>query len=110
VTSKAATIALLLSTSMLSTFCDPNTAANHKASRTAQENVGVSHVPQAGAEQSLICTPVLELRQVNDFLRHHGIPIALSSTVGVPAAAPGRSGQGGIAVCYISGLPQGARE
>jgi hypothetical protein len=97
---------LLLSTSMLSTFCDPNTAANHKASRTAQENVGVSHVPQAGAEQSLICTPVLELRQVNDFLRHHGIPIALSST----AAAPGRSGQGGIAVCYISGLPQGARE
>jgi hypothetical protein len=107
VTSKAATIALLLSTSMLSTFCDPNTAASHKASRTAQENVGVSHVPEAGAEQSLICTPVLELRQINDLLRHHGIPIALSSTVGVSSAAPGRSGQGGIALCYIPGAVGG---
>jgi len=92
---------------MLSTFCDPNTAANHQASRAAQENLGVSHVPQASAEQSLICTPVLELRQVNDFLRHHGIPIALSSTVGVPAAAHGRSAQGGVAVCYIPGAVGG---
>jgi hypothetical protein len=78
--SKAATIALLLSAAVLSTFCDPNSAANRATSHSAQQDTGISQAPFYSGADGVIRIPVPSVRQINDFLRRHGIPLALSTT------------------------------
>jgi len=108
VTSKAATIALLLSTTLLSTFCDRNMAVNRDAA-TAANDTRTADLPRGRVGHDPICIPVLELLPINDFLRRHGIPLFLSTTDSTKREPPAPSRQDAVEVCYVPGVAGAAR-
>jgi len=83
VTSKAATIALLLSATVLSTFCDHN-AADKRERPVAQP----------------IVVPV---RELNELMRQFGIPVVFRSTQSGPQDPSVNPDRDGIEVCYVPG-------